>query len=252
MIGPIGVQHPQLGESGLPPLFPKIGLAEGQIVPVHGETHLRDHLLQPRRVLLAEALQHSHRLGSGVLNLQGIKGLQRGLSGLHGVDDIAADAGNVLRREVPIEGIDPGGAHQGPLPLGEQLDTLGRRVGPLVKLAGEVFHGEEGVGIRGERLREVIQLRLGEDRPPAYVEESLVDALYIIAIDEPDPLQPRDAEKFPDIPQQPCRFLGQSRLFFHVNTINHGQFSLFFAASARRPMSRRKKAFSKWMRPQRA
>ena len=75
-----------------------------------------------------------------------------------------------LRAHLAVEQVDLGGEHARALAAADELDALGGGVRPLVELAGQVFDGEDGVGLR--YLREhVVHLRLGEDHGQAFFKE---------------------------------------------------------------------------------
>ena len=119
VVGPIGVYHPDLGDGGVPPLvIPEIVLQEFQIVQIHGKTQLVPQSVQRGSVHGGEALHGPDSGGNIVFHPQGLRQLQRRLPALHRVDDVFLDGLDLLRRQLALQNIYPGGADRGPLALG--------------------------------------------------------------------------------------------------------------------------------------
>ena len=79
--------------------------------------------------------------------------------------------------------------------MADELHALARRGGPLIKLARQKLNGKDCGAVRlGHRARCRIRLRLAEDRGDAALEESLVDALHVVAVDEAKALESLDVE----------------------------------------------------------
>ena len=153
-----------------------------------------------------------------------------------------------------LQEIDLGAGYQGPLHAGHQGDALGAGVGPLVKLARQGLHRQQGVeapGLRKGLVPGHVHLGLGEDDGLGPLEDLPAEALHVVAVEDPHAGQRRDAQKAPEIREQVLRLRRHAGALFHVYTIDH-HFPSFIAARARRPMSRRQKALSKWIRSARA
>ena len=240
MIGPVGVHDADLGDGGVPLfLVPEVILQKLQVVDVHGQAQLLQQRPQAGLVQGGEARHRFHGLGPGIFHGQGLGFVQRRLPGLHGVDDILLDGGDVLRGQVAVQGIDLGGADNRALALALELDALGGGVGPLVKLAGQGLHGKDrpGAGQVGP-VADVVQLGLGKHSGPGSVEQGFLDALHIIAVQDAHLFQGGQTQKGAAVRQQAGGFGGQAGLFLDKNTVNHAYCSSL-AASARWPMSRR-------------
>ena len=65
VVGPVGVDHLDLGDGGVPLLGAEILLAELDVAQIHGEALLVDELFQALFLQLVEALQHPRRWGRG-------------------------------------------------------------------------------------------------------------------------------------------------------------------------------------------
>ena len=140
-----------------------------------------------------------------MLLAQGLGLVQGGFPGFHGVDQVAFDLLQVLVRQVALQGVDAGGADQGPLTAGDHLDALGAGVGALVVLAGEGFHRQDRRACRHDRQVLIVAhvaLGLGKNTAAGGGIGRLVDALGIVAVQQPQAGQICYAEGAGQILQQ--------------------------------------------------
>ena len=223
VVGPVGVHHPDLRDRGVPALrVPEIGLEEFEIVQIHGQTHLLPEggegvLFHGRKALYGLDIRRD-----GVLYPQGLRLLQSGLPALHRVDDIALDRLHVGGRDRPVEGVHPGGAHRGPVPGTQHLETLGRGVRPLVELPGQGLHGEHRVRAGQIRLvAHVVHRGLGKHRGPGPGEQLLRGVLHVVAAEDPHLFQRPDPQKVPAVGQQRGALRGEAGFFLHKYSIDH-------------------------------
>ena len=222
VIGPIGVHHPDLRDGGVPVLVvPEVGLKEFQVVQVHGKAQLVQQLGKARLVQSGEAGDSLHGGGDLHFHLEGVHFLQSGLPGLHGVDDVVLDLLHVGGGQLAGEEIHLGGADRGPLALGEELDAGSGGVRPLVELARQVLHGKGNVILAGESGGGVIHLGLGEHRLHGPAEGLLVQALHIVAVEDPQPRQGGDPKEALELIEQPGGLLPQGGLFLYINAAYH-------------------------------
>ena len=142
VVGPVGVDHADLGDRGHALLARKVLLAEGDVSEVHRQAERVDHGLQLGLVELEEAVKDLDVGGLGVALAQGLALLEGGLARLHGVDHVVLDGGERLVAAGALDHVELGAAHRGALALGDELHALGGGVGALVKLAGQRLHGE--------------------------------------------------------------------------------------------------------------
>ena len=212
-----------------------MGLQELQIVQVHSEAQLVQQGGKAGFIQGGEAGNSLHGGGDVILHFQGFHRLQVRLPGLHGVDDVVLDLVHVGGSQIAGEQIDPGSADSGAVTLGHQLDALAGGVRPLVELAGQVLHGEGNAILGGQGGGGVIHLGLGKHCLHGPLEGLFVQALHVIAVQQPQPRQSGDAQQGPQLVQKTGGLLAQSRLLFYIDTSYHGYPSI--AASARRPMS---------------
>ena len=226
MIAPVGIQHADLGDGGLPALLPEIPLAEGDVVRIHGQAVVGDELRQPRLIQGAEARQGGHVRGNGVFRLQGFRPLQRSLPGFHRVDHIPADRRDFISRQIPVQQVYLRAADQGALPLAEDLDALGRGVRPLVELPRQVLHRKHRGGFRAgpDGLQGIIgqvHRRLGQHFLHRRFEQRFRQVLQVVPVQEPDPLQARNAQEIPGVVQQAPGLVILARFFLHVYSVDH-------------------------------
>ena len=165
--------------------------------------------------------QNCHGSGHGVIHLQGLFGLQRSLAGFHRVDDILFDLGHLLGGQSALQQVDTGRAHQRALALTDELDALGSRSCALVELAGQILHGEGHALGSGQLCVGVIHRRLAEHGADALVEQCLVDAFYIVAVQQTQTGQVLDAQQAGEFVFQTVCLDIKAGLFFHINTIDH-------------------------------
>jgi len=221
VIGPVGVDHLDLGDGGVAVLRAEVLLAELDIAQIHGQALFVDELLQALFVQLVEALQRGHSGGHGILHLQSSFGLQRSLAGLHRVDDVLFDLCHLLLGQGTLQQVDTGRANQRALALADELDALGGRIGALVELAGQVLHSK-GNALEFRQLRiGVIHRRLTEHGGSALVEQCLVDAFHIIAVQQAQAAQGLDAQQAHQLIFQALGFHIKAGLLFYINTIDH-------------------------------
>ena len=127
VVGPIGVDDPQLGDGGIPLLLiPEIVPAESQIFRGHGEAHFLPVGADVPLIHADEALDPGHVVRPVSRHVQGVGLVQRGHAGFHRVDQILLHPAEIGVGQPAAQANHPGGSHPGPLPLGQKLHALGR------------------------------------------------------------------------------------------------------------------------------
>ncbi len=221
VVGPVGVDHADLGERGVAMLIPEIGLAEGDIRGVHGQAVAPDEVGKLRRGIIDEAPHGLHRGGDGVGGLQRIHRLQGRLAALHRVDHVLLDARDIRFGQLARQDVHRGGAHVRALALGQQLDALGRGIGPLVELAGQVLRREDHAGILRQLAVDVVHHRLGEHIGHGLLEQRRVDVLHVVAVQDPHARHPPDAQEGLQLVIQRGGLVIEAGLLFSVYAIDH-------------------------------
>ena len=222
MIGPVGVDHPDFRDGGVPVLADKIGLAEGDVIQVHGQAIVVDEILQPLLVQLGEALQGGNLGGNLIGNGQGFRDLQGSFPALHRVNHILLELRQLFLGQIAVQGVDLSGADQGTFALGDDLDALGGGIGPLVKLTGQGLHGEHrGTGqLHGSGGG--VQLGLGEYGLHGVIKQLLGDVFRVVPVKQPQIFQAGNAQQVAGFAEQTLGLVVQTGLLFHKYTINHG------------------------------
>ena len=166
VIAPVGVQHPDFRDGGFPAFFPEPGLAEGDVIHVHGQAVIRHELLQAGTVQLREAFQGCHFRGHRVFRFQGFRQIHGSFPGFHRVDHVLLDFRDLFSGQAAVEQVNLRAADERTLALGKELNALGSGVRPLVKLTGQVFHREHGNrAFRVKLIHCIVQLGLREHLP---------------------------------------------------------------------------------------
>ena len=222
VIGPVGVDHANLGNGGIP-LFRvlEVGLAELDVVQIHGKAVLLDKVPKPGLAELTEARQGLHRGGNFVIAVQAGHQIERGLPALHRVDDVGLEPVKFLVGQVSGDDVYPGIAHPAALFLGENLDALLTGIRTLVKLTRQIFHRKNPlpVGKAGQGVVGHIHRRLGKYSADGQLEILLGNHIGVIAVDDPDggDVQPQGSA---DVTEQGLGLNGKLRFFLHIDTEN--------------------------------
>ena len=226
VVGPVGVDHTDLGDGRVSVFRLEVLLAERDVVEVHGKTEVFYHLCQLFPVFGDEPIHRLHGLRQVHLHGQGLRQFHGRLTGFDGVDDVLLDLGEFFIGDVTGEQVDLRGADARTVALERELDALLRGVRPLVELTRQVLDGEDAVRAFRDFLIEVVDLRLGEDRLAGEVEGLLRQVLRVIAVQDADIRHALDAEEAVDVPLQRIGLISKSFFFLNKNSVNHSWSSL--------------------------
>ena len=226
MIRPIGVDHADFGDGGVPAFgIPEVSLAEGQVVNIHGKAVIGHKTGPVSRRHGGEIQQGFHGGGHGIAHVQRFHPVKRGGAAFHRVYQMGAYFGEFHVGDFAVDEVDPGGGHGGAFLAGHNLDALGAGIGPLVVLAGQIFHGEHPASGLGQVFVGQVNLGFGEHRKPGLVKIGLVHALYVVAVDHPHALHAIQPQSGAQIVEHPFGFHGEFGLFLHIDAIYHPQHS---------------------------
>ncbi len=218
MVGPVGVDDPDLGDGGVTPLAREILAAEARVVCVHGQAALGDKLCQLCVVPGAKAVKNLHVFWGREVLGQRARLVQPGKARLHGVHHVGLHALHVLGRERPFERVHGGRAHERPLFLADELHALAGRLRPLVELAGQVLHGKHSGPVQGGQLVcDIVRLRLRKDRGHAGGERRLVHALHVVAVEQAQAGEARYAHDVAQLLGKGLRLDVEPGLFLYVD-----------------------------------
>ena len=221
VVGPVGVDHTDLGDGGVAVLIAEVLLAEGDVRLVHGKAALGNKGGKAGFVELAETVEHLDGLGLGGLHVQRLGQVERGDARLDGVHHVVLDGIDGGLVQSARDHIDLGGAHGGALALADELHALAGGVGALVKLARQEFDGKDGAIACGELVVGHIDLGLAKDGRHAGAEKLLVDALDVVAVDDPQGLDALDAENFGQLALELLSLDVEPGFLLHVDTRDH-------------------------------
>ena len=221
VVGPIGVDHADLGDGGVAILIAEVLLAEGDVRLVHGKAAIGDKGGKAGLVELAETVEHLDGLGLGGLHVQRLGQVERGDARLDGVHHVVLDGIDGGLVQSARDHIDLGGAHGGALTLADELHALAGGVGALVKLARQELDGKDGAIACGEFVVGHIDLGLAKDGRHAGAEKLLVDALDVVAVDDPQGLDALDAENFGQLALELLSLDVEPGFLLHVDTRDH-------------------------------
>ena len=223
VVGPVGVDHLDLGDGGFAALLAEVLLAEFEVGQIHGQTPLVDELLAGFGVHLVETGDGLDLAGHRHLGLQGFLGLQAGLAGLDRVDHVMLDGVHVGVGQVTFQRVQLGGADRRALALGDELDAFGGGVGALVELAGQELGGEDlGSGEVGQVVGHIVHLGFAEHGGHGLVEQFLGDAFDVIAVHDAQGLEAVQSEDRAQFARKLLGFDIKAGLLFHVHAKNHG------------------------------
>ena len=223
VVGPVGVDHANLGDGGNAALARKVALAELGIRHVHRQAAVAHKVLDALIVQVEEAVQDLDVCGLRVRGCEGLALLERRLARLDRVDHVVLDGCKVVVGEFALQHVDLGVSHRGTLALRDELDALGRRGVAHVKLAGQGLHGKDARALRnlGHLARGSVGLGLGEDNGHALLEELLGDAFDVVAVDDAQACERRDAQHVPQLVAECPRLPVESVPFLNVDARDH-------------------------------
>ena len=144
-----------------------------------------------------------------------------------------ADLAQVLLRQLALEHIYLGIGDEGALHPGHQLDALGAGVGPLVELAGQGLHRQQGAGLGGlgeGLVIDHVHLGLGEHDALGLLIDGGVDLVGVVAVQDGHGGQSGHAELLPQGLAQPLGLHVEAGLLLGITAVN-----THFYLSSRRP-----------------
>ncbi len=160
VIGPVGVDHADFRDGRVALLGAEIGLAERDVIRVHGQGIIAHELFKTAAVELQEAVERFDAGRDVKPGLQGFRLFRGGLAGLDGVYDVLFDRSHVRLGKLAVEGVHLGGADKGTGGAGDQLNALCSRVCALIKLSGEIFGNEDMRAFEVRLLGDRVELGL--------------------------------------------------------------------------------------------
>ena len=199
VIRPVGVDHAHLGDGGVAVLVVLIvRLQELQVIQIHCQTHVLQHIGQRSLVHRDEALNHSDLARDLVDHLEGLGLVCCSLAGVNRVDEVAADLVHVVCGQLALEHIDLGADNGRTLAACQQLDALCAGVRALVVLTGQRLDRQNGVlALRGREglIVAYISHRLREHDALCLLVRCGLESLNVITAQITHAGQPLDLEQ---------------------------------------------------------
>ncbi len=196
MIRPVGVDHPDLGDRRVTVFADEVLLAESNIIQIHRKTQFADKGGEAFFIQFGESGKCFDGCRDMVGDGKGRRFFKRCFSALDRVDHIFFDRKQLFFGDLSFEDIHSGGVYERPLPLGDQLDTLGGAVCPLVELTRQILDGKHDfVLCRLQLVVCYIQLGFGEDGRLCVIEQRFFYIFDIVPVDYSDRCQFFDAEQ---------------------------------------------------------
>ncbi len=222
MIRPVGVDHPDLGDGRVPVFRNKILLTESDVVFIHRKSKFADESGEAFFIQSDESGERFNGFRDMVGDGKGLRFFERRFSALDRVDHVIFDRTQLFFGDLSFENIHACGVYERPLSLGDQLDTLGCAVCPLVELAGQKLDGKDVfVFFHRYFVKDQIQLGFGEDRCLCVFEEFLFYIFDIVPIDYSDRCQFFDAQQTLQFILERACFVCQSGFLFNKYPVDH-------------------------------
>ena len=221
VVGPVGVNHTNLSDGGVTLfLVAEIVLQELQVIQIHSKTQLVQQVSQTLFVQTDEAVNSSNGLRDCVICLQGFGQGQLCLTAFHRVNHVFFDCGDFFLCQLAVQAINFSGSNQGTLALRDDLNTLGGRIGALVKLTRQRLYGKYNSTLQVILSGGNIQLRLGKHGVDCVMEQLLGDIFCIVAVQQTDILQRLNSQQVTGIIQKGLCLIGQLFFLFYIYSIN--------------------------------
>ena len=226
VVGPVGVDHAQLGDGGITVLsVTEVCLTELDVAQIHGKTVFIDKLLQLLFRELGEAVQCLDGGGNGVVGVQRLRLLHGCLTALHRIDEVRFQTVELCVGEIAGDDEYLCGADTAAFALQQDLDALFAAVCTLVKLSRQIFGGEHALTrLQCRQLSvDVVYSRLREYRGDGTLECFFRQMICVIAVEDPDVRHIQTKGGLQVAEHSTC-FYGELCFLLNINTRNgHGK-----------------------------
>ncbi len=221
VIGPVGVEHTDLGHCGIAVLLVfEVVLDELEVAERHRKAKGIVEVLEVLFRHPGKSRKDPDVRCLGIVHLQGIRDLHRGLSRVDGVDDILLDPCKLLVRDRTLEDVDLCRADRD-IGVGvQELNALDCGVRTLIKLSGKGLDGEhpaplwDGNAVPAEH----VDRGLGEDAAAGSLKDVVADVLTVIPDEKPQGCDALHAEECPDLLQALARLDRIGGLFLNIDS----------------------------------
>ena len=224
VVAPVCVNHTQFCHRGIALFFvTEIVPAEQQIVKTHGKAHGTEVSFHFFVIPLGKARSPSHIGRHICFHIQGFRFLHAGHAGFHGVNQIRFDFFHFGIGQIALYRNHAGRGYPGTFTLGEQLYALGRRVRPLVILAGQIFHGKHAVPVRELHVFgvHIVHIRFTQNGAAGFFKLFFIQAFHIVAIKKAHIRNSCQSQIVSEIRHHMFGFHCETGLLFHKYSDNH-------------------------------
>ena len=225
VVGPVGVEHADFRQRRPAALFvAEVFLHEREVGVAHRQPEFPPQRGELFGRFSGKIFEARNRRGRGNAAAQRLGNLERGFAGINGIDEVGLDAREIFVGDVPADHVDERGSDQRTFLAREHLHALRRGIRALVKLPGQIFHGENFV-VRAARERvfeNVVDLRLGENRRERLAEILLAEPVDVVALRDAQIFRAGQAERLPQILQDGFGVFAERRFLFNKNAL-HGR-----------------------------
>ena len=215
VVAPIGVEDAEFRFERVAALLAEVLHHFVQVVLVHGEAVGAAETGVVGRSHFGEAGEIFERLHFGVVVQR--QNFHVFGAAFHRVDDVVADAGEVLIGEAAVEDQQ---ARAADLDLGGGVDEMGAinsGGGPLVELSRDELHGEEFLPVERVFLRDVVGNGLTENTVATFLHQVVAETEKVIDIEESQFFEV-EGEIFIEFGEQALCLHAELFLLFNKNT----------------------------------
>ena len=234
VVGPVGIQHTDFGNSRFTVFFVEVFLAPQQVVQAHSQAH---GLAQ----CFCFFLGHGQETGNGFNLFRLFAGADEGfrlsllsLTRFNRVDAVSLDFFNFFRSQLAFQHIYLSSSNHRALLLGNKLDTLFGKILALVILTGQQLYGKGSLACSQRQflLYDIVDRRLGQHQLFSHSEFLIAQAHHIIAVNNTHTGKIAHTEVVAQVCQQAMCFDSKGILLFYKKSSNvthiHGLQCNFF------------------------
>ena len=234
VVGPVGIQHTDFGNSRLAVLLVEVFLAPQQVVQAHSQAH---GLTQCLRIFFG----HGQEAGNSLNLFRLLAGADEGfrlslfcLTRFNRVDAVSLNLFDFFRSQLAFQHIYLSGSNHRALLLGNQLDTLFGKILALIVLTWQQLYGKSSLACSQRQLLfyDIVDRRLGQHKLFSHSEFLIAQAHHVIAVNNTHTGKIAHAEVVAQVCQQAMCFDSKGILLFYKKSSNvthiHGLQCNFF------------------------
>ena len=220
VVGPIGIQHLDFRNGGIPVFLLEVGLDVGQVFKAHGQFLLLQKICQSFLAHFPKARENGYRSRFFPGHIQGFRFFNGSFLGFHRVDAVMFDFLHIGFGQVPFQQEHFGSGHNGTGALGNQLDALGSEIFPLVVLAGEQFLGKAVDAFRNFQgfVTDRVHRSFAEHQGFGSLVVRIAETFQVVPVDDPETGQVLQAQGLLQVSQKAFCFNSVVFFLFYKNS----------------------------------